>query len=159
MNELNELWDEAYENSLIYKEKTKKIHDSKIKNRVFNVGIPSSESKVHIEVLSVLWGNRLPIPDGSLLLPSPVYYESWAQQALYDPIIASYTVIGAISWAMPWSVYTSILLPAPKSLIPVASPSAFYRAENPIIIPMTSGSLAPSKGLEDPLVEIYSGGG
>ncbi|GJV61492.1 reverse transcriptase domain-containing protein [Tanacetum coccineum] len=38
MNELNELRDLAYENSLIYKEKTKKIHDSKIKNRVFNVG-------------------------------------------------------------------------------------------------------------------------
>ncbi|GJU89312.1 reverse transcriptase domain-containing protein [Tanacetum coccineum] len=152
MNELNELRDQAYENSLIYKEKTKKIHDSKIKNHVFNVGdrvllfnsrlkifsgklktrwtgpftvtqvfpygtvelsqtdrpnfkcdvmrlassflvfrglcfmfridpdyedsrardpfveIPSGESKVHIEVLSVLWGNRLPIPDGSLPL-------------------------------------------------------------------------------------------
>ncbi|GJY26577.1 reverse transcriptase domain-containing protein [Tanacetum coccineum] len=38
LNELNELRDEAYENSLIYKEKTKRIHDSKIKNRVFNVG-------------------------------------------------------------------------------------------------------------------------
>ncbi|GJZ16631.1 reverse transcriptase domain-containing protein [Tanacetum coccineum] len=38
MNELNKLRDQAYENSLIYKEKTKKIHDSKIKNRVFNVG-------------------------------------------------------------------------------------------------------------------------
>ncbi|GJW16058.1 hypothetical protein Tco_0020191 [Tanacetum coccineum] len=38
MKELNELRDQAYENSLIYKEKTKKIHDSKIKNRVFNVG-------------------------------------------------------------------------------------------------------------------------
>ncbi|GJT09424.1 reverse transcriptase domain-containing protein [Tanacetum coccineum] len=38
MNKLNELHDQAYENSLIYKEKTKKIHDSKIKNRVFNVG-------------------------------------------------------------------------------------------------------------------------
>ncbi|GJX16211.1 reverse transcriptase domain-containing protein [Tanacetum coccineum] len=38
MNELNELRDQAYENSLIYKEKTKKIHDSKIKNCVFNVG-------------------------------------------------------------------------------------------------------------------------
>nr|GEW00946.1 reverse transcriptase domain-containing protein [Tanacetum cinerariifolium] len=38
MNELNELRDQAYENSLIYKEKTKKIHDSKIRNRVFNVG-------------------------------------------------------------------------------------------------------------------------
>ncbi|GJW36978.1 reverse transcriptase domain-containing protein [Tanacetum coccineum] len=38
MNELNELRDQAYENSLIYKEKMKKIHDSKIRNRVFNVG-------------------------------------------------------------------------------------------------------------------------
>ncbi|GJT48283.1 reverse transcriptase domain-containing protein [Tanacetum coccineum] len=34
------------------------------------VEIPSGESKVHIEVLSVLWGNRLPIPDGSLPLSS-----------------------------------------------------------------------------------------
>ncbi|GKD94482.1 reverse transcriptase domain-containing protein [Tanacetum coccineum] len=38
MNELNKLRDQAYENSLIYKEKTQKIHYSKIKNRVFNVG-------------------------------------------------------------------------------------------------------------------------
>nr|GEV91174.1 reverse transcriptase domain-containing protein [Tanacetum cinerariifolium] len=28
----------AYENSVIYKERTKKLHDSKIKNRIFNVG-------------------------------------------------------------------------------------------------------------------------
>ncbi|GJT42218.1 hypothetical protein Tco_0950933 [Tanacetum coccineum] len=38
LNELSELRDQAYENSLIYKEKTKRIHDAKIKNRVFNVG-------------------------------------------------------------------------------------------------------------------------
>ncbi|GJS27534.1 reverse transcriptase domain-containing protein [Tanacetum coccineum] len=138
LNELNELRDQAYENSLIYKEKTKKIHDSKIKNREFHVGdhvllfnsrlkilsgklksrwsdsfiiievfpygtfelsqpdgtnfnvighrikhylggdipasdvpdlqIHSDESKVHIEVLLLLWGNRLLIPDGSLPL-------------------------------------------------------------------------------------------
>nr|GEW25106.1 hypothetical protein [Tanacetum cinerariifolium] len=37
LNELNELRDQAYENSLIYKEKTKKLHDSKIKNRIFNI--------------------------------------------------------------------------------------------------------------------------
>nr|GEU49815.1 reverse transcriptase domain-containing protein [Tanacetum cinerariifolium] len=37
LNELNELRDQAYENSLIYKERTKKMHDSKIKNRIFNV--------------------------------------------------------------------------------------------------------------------------
>ncbi|GKD23504.1 reverse transcriptase domain-containing protein, partial [Tanacetum coccineum] len=38
LNELSELHDQAYENSLIYKEKTKKIHNSKIKNQIFNVG-------------------------------------------------------------------------------------------------------------------------
>nr|GEY18930.1 reverse transcriptase domain-containing protein [Tanacetum cinerariifolium] len=35
--QLNELRDQAYENSLIYKEKTKRLHDSKIKDRVFNI--------------------------------------------------------------------------------------------------------------------------
>nr|GEV60024.1 hypothetical protein [Tanacetum cinerariifolium] len=38
LNELNELRDQAYENSLIYKEKTKRLYDSKIKDCVFNVG-------------------------------------------------------------------------------------------------------------------------
>nr|GEU37539.1 reverse transcriptase domain-containing protein [Tanacetum cinerariifolium] len=45
LNELNELRDQAYENSLIYKEKMKKIHDSKIKNRIFSVG-PFTITKV-----------------------------------------------------------------------------------------------------------------
>nr|GEZ06819.1 reverse transcriptase domain-containing protein [Tanacetum cinerariifolium] len=35
--QLNELRDQAYENSLIYKEKTKRLHDSKIKEHVFNI--------------------------------------------------------------------------------------------------------------------------
>nr|GEW04028.1 reverse transcriptase domain-containing protein [Tanacetum cinerariifolium] len=38
LNELSELRDQAYENSLIYKERTMKLHDEKIKNLVFNVG-------------------------------------------------------------------------------------------------------------------------
>nr|GEY88805.1 reverse transcriptase domain-containing protein [Tanacetum cinerariifolium] len=37
LNELNELRDQACDNSLIYKERTKKLHDSKIKNHIFNV--------------------------------------------------------------------------------------------------------------------------
>ncbi|GKC07634.1 hypothetical protein Tco_0999244, partial [Tanacetum coccineum] len=44
------------------------IDDLMTEDKVFDPEIPSSESKVHIEVLSVLWGNRLPIPDGSLPL-------------------------------------------------------------------------------------------
>nr|GEW17217.1 reverse transcriptase domain-containing protein [Tanacetum cinerariifolium] len=55
INELNELRDQAYENSLIYKEKTKRIHDSKTKNRVFNVG-----NKV------LLFNSRLKIFSGKL---------------------------------------------------------------------------------------------
>nr|GEZ26038.1 reverse transcriptase domain-containing protein [Tanacetum cinerariifolium] len=38
LNELNELLDQAYKNSLINKEKTKRLHDSMIKDRVFSVG-------------------------------------------------------------------------------------------------------------------------
>nr|GEW59100.1 reverse transcriptase domain-containing protein [Tanacetum cinerariifolium] len=38
LNELSELRDQAYENSVIYKERTKKLHDFKIKNRIFDIG-------------------------------------------------------------------------------------------------------------------------
>nr|GEW53798.1 reverse transcriptase domain-containing protein [Tanacetum cinerariifolium] len=38
LNQLSELRDQAYENSLIYKERTKKLHDEKIQNQIFNVG-------------------------------------------------------------------------------------------------------------------------
>nr|GEW22527.1 reverse transcriptase domain-containing protein [Tanacetum cinerariifolium] len=38
LNVLSELRDQAYENSVIYKERRKKLHDSKIKNCIFNVG-------------------------------------------------------------------------------------------------------------------------
>nr|GEW05480.1 reverse transcriptase domain-containing protein [Tanacetum cinerariifolium] len=36
--QLNELRDQAYKNFLIYKERTKKLHDEKFKNSIFNVG-------------------------------------------------------------------------------------------------------------------------
>nr|GFA89885.1 reverse transcriptase domain-containing protein [Tanacetum cinerariifolium] len=59
LNELNELRDQAYENSLIYKEKTKKIHDSKIKNHVFNVGdrvlLFNSRLKIFSRKLKTRW--------------------------------------------------------------------------------------------------------
>ncbi|GKB50265.1 hypothetical protein Tco_0901018 [Tanacetum coccineum] len=65
MNELNELRDEAYENSLIYKEKTKRIHDSKIKNRVFNVGdrvlLFNSRLKIFSGKLKTRWSGPFTI--------------------------------------------------------------------------------------------------
>nr|GFA67187.1 DNA-directed DNA polymerase [Tanacetum cinerariifolium] len=42
LSELNELHDQAHENSLIYKEKTKRLHDSKIKDRFSTLVIESS---------------------------------------------------------------------------------------------------------------------
>nr|GEX76009.1 reverse transcriptase domain-containing protein [Tanacetum cinerariifolium] len=63
LNELNELRDQAYENSLIYKEKTKKIHDSKIKDRVFNIDLKASRARgfVHhpLELQSLAYGNPI----------------------------------------------------------------------------------------------------
>ncbi|GKB69448.1 reverse transcriptase domain-containing protein [Tanacetum coccineum] len=46
LNELSELRDQAYENSLIYKEKTERLHDSKIKNQIFNVVYPYGTAKL-----------------------------------------------------------------------------------------------------------------
>nr|GEX73462.1 reverse transcriptase domain-containing protein [Tanacetum cinerariifolium] len=59
LNELNELRDQAYENSLIYKEKTKRIHDSKIKDCVFNAGdrvlLYNSRLKIFSSKLKTHW--------------------------------------------------------------------------------------------------------
>ncbi|GKB46512.1 reverse transcriptase domain-containing protein [Tanacetum coccineum] len=52
LNELNELRDQAYENSLIYKERTKKLHDLKIQNRIFNVGDRVLLFKSHLKIFS-----------------------------------------------------------------------------------------------------------
>nr|GEX99008.1 reverse transcriptase domain-containing protein [Tanacetum cinerariifolium] len=65
LNELNELRNQAYENSLIYKEKTKRIHDSKIKNRVFNVGdrvlLFNFRLKIFSGKLKTRWSGRFTI--------------------------------------------------------------------------------------------------
>nr|GEX62154.1 reverse transcriptase domain-containing protein [Tanacetum cinerariifolium] len=64
-NELNELRDQAYENSLIYKEKTKRIYDSKIKDRVFNVGdrvlLFNSRLKIFSGKLKTRWSGPFTI--------------------------------------------------------------------------------------------------
>nr|GEZ56640.1 reverse transcriptase domain-containing protein [Tanacetum cinerariifolium] len=65
LNELNELRDHAYQNSLIYKEKTKRIHDSKIKNRVFHVGdrvlLFNSRLKIFLGKLKTRWSGPFTI--------------------------------------------------------------------------------------------------
>ncbi|GJU81570.1 reverse transcriptase domain-containing protein [Tanacetum coccineum] len=79
LNELNELRDQAYENSLIYKEKTKKLHDSKIKNRIFNVGdqvlLFNSWLKIFSRKLKTRWSGPFTIaqvfPYGVVELSQP----------------------------------------------------------------------------------------
>ncbi|GJU10019.1 reverse transcriptase domain-containing protein [Tanacetum coccineum] len=79
LNELNELHDQAYKNSLIYKEKTKKLHDSKIKNRIFNVGdrvlLFNSCLKIFSGKLKTRWSGPFTItqvfPYGTMELSQP----------------------------------------------------------------------------------------
>nr|GEW48170.1 reverse transcriptase domain-containing protein [Tanacetum cinerariifolium] len=79
LNELNELHDQAYENSLIYKEKTKRLHDSKIKDRVFNIGdrvlLFNSRLKIFSSKLKSRWSGSFTIshvhPYGTIKLSRP----------------------------------------------------------------------------------------
>nr|GEW89036.1 reverse transcriptase domain-containing protein [Tanacetum cinerariifolium] len=65
LNELNELRDQAYEISLIYKEKTKGIHDSKTKDRVFNISdrvlLFNSRLKIFFGKLKSRWSGPFTI--------------------------------------------------------------------------------------------------
>nr|GEY69655.1 reverse transcriptase domain-containing protein [Tanacetum cinerariifolium] len=65
LNELNELRDQAYENSLIYKEKTKRLYDFKIKDRIFNVGdrvlLFNSRLKIFSGKLKTCWSGPFTI--------------------------------------------------------------------------------------------------
>nr|GEX21749.1 reverse transcriptase domain-containing protein [Tanacetum cinerariifolium] len=75
----NELRDQAYKISLIYKEKTKKLHDSKIKNRIFNVGdrvlLFNSHLKIFSRKLKARWSGPFTItrvfPYGTAELSQP----------------------------------------------------------------------------------------
>nr|GEY78550.1 reverse transcriptase domain-containing protein [Tanacetum cinerariifolium] len=79
LNELSELRDQAYETSVIYKERTKKLHDSKIKNRIFNVGdqvlLFNSRLKIFSEKLKTHWSGPFTItrvfPYGTIELSQP----------------------------------------------------------------------------------------
>nr|GEZ63488.1 DNA-directed DNA polymerase [Tanacetum cinerariifolium] len=67
LNELSELRDQAYENSLIYKERMKKLHDAKIKNRIFNVGdqvlLLNSRLKIFSGKLKSRWSGPFTIAE------------------------------------------------------------------------------------------------
>nr|GFB74464.1 reverse transcriptase domain-containing protein [Tanacetum cinerariifolium] len=77
--QLNELRDQAYENSRIYKEKTKRLCDSKIKDRVFNIDdrvlLFNSRLKIFSDKLKSRWSGPFTIshvyPYGTFELAQP----------------------------------------------------------------------------------------
>nr|GEZ59637.1 reverse transcriptase domain-containing protein [Tanacetum cinerariifolium] len=77
--QLNELRNQAYENSLIYKEKTKRLHDSKIKDLVFSIGdrviLFNSRLKIFFSKLKYYWSGLFTIsyvyPYGIVELSQP----------------------------------------------------------------------------------------
>nr|GEW37027.1 reverse transcriptase domain-containing protein [Tanacetum cinerariifolium] len=77
--QLNELRDQAYENSIIYKEKTKRLHDSKIKDRIFNIDdrvlLFNSQLKIFSGKLKSRWSGPFTIfhvyPYGAVELSQP----------------------------------------------------------------------------------------
>nr|GEV18755.1 reverse transcriptase domain-containing protein [Tanacetum cinerariifolium] len=79
LNELNELRDQAHETSLIYKEKTKRLHDSKIKYLVFNISdkvlLFNSRLKIFSGKLKSRWSGLFTIshvfPYGTVELSQP----------------------------------------------------------------------------------------
>nr|GEV48667.1 reverse transcriptase domain-containing protein [Tanacetum cinerariifolium] len=79
LNELSELRDQTYENSVIYKERTKKLHNSKIKNHIFNVGdqvlLFNSRLKIFFRKLITRWSGPFTItrvfPYGTIELSQP----------------------------------------------------------------------------------------
>nr|GEZ56639.1 reverse transcriptase domain-containing protein [Tanacetum cinerariifolium] len=79
LNELSELRDQAYENSVIYKERTKKLHDFKIKNHIFNFGdqvlLFNSRLKIFSGKLKTHWSGPFTItqvfPYGNIELSQP----------------------------------------------------------------------------------------
>ncbi|GKA28929.1 hypothetical protein Tco_0715174, partial [Tanacetum coccineum] len=70
---------QAYKKSLIYKERTKKLHDSKIKKRIFNVGdrvlLFNSRLKIFSGKLKTRWSGPFTVtkvfPYGTIELSQP----------------------------------------------------------------------------------------
>ncbi|GKA56237.1 reverse transcriptase domain-containing protein [Tanacetum coccineum] len=109
LNELSELRDQAYENSLIYKEKTKRIHDAKIKNPGFQTSVDqvllfNSRLKIFSGKLKSRWSGPFTIvqvfPYGTVELSQnlsePNFQSKWS---IYD---SSNTLEGyPLLWIFP----------------------------------------------------------
>nr|GEW69788.1 reverse transcriptase domain-containing protein [Tanacetum cinerariifolium] len=99
INELSELRNQAYENSLIYKERTKKLHDEKIKNRIFNVGD---------QVL--LFNSRLKI------FPEEYVPACFRRQSFHASYHQYLTPLGGMNFWPNCSAMSRVLPPKPKTM-------------------------------------------
>ncbi|GJW62682.1 hypothetical protein Tco_0112017 [Tanacetum coccineum] len=89
MNELNELRDQAYKNSLIYKEKTKKIHDwihEKIISLTY-VRLPF-EDRHYFSLTFVI---KIFLPFLTYLVNSLPFLSSGSEDLIFDPGISAYS--------------------------------------------------------------------
>nr|GEV10529.1 reverse transcriptase domain-containing protein [Tanacetum cinerariifolium] len=79
--QLNELRDQAYENSLIFKKKTQRLHDSKIKDRVFNIDDrfwSTTKSKTineEVQIHARVDGKEIIITESSVRIDLQLAYE------------------------------------------------------------------------------------
>ncbi|GJS41319.1 putative ribonuclease H-like domain-containing protein [Tanacetum coccineum] len=140
LNELNELRDQAYKNSLIYKEKTKKIHDSKIKNRVFNVGdrvlLFNSRLKIFSGKLKTRWTGPFTVaqvfPYGTVELSQtdgPNFKLSDLKQALRGCVntVRSVNTVRPFSTARSFNTVRPSYTAHPKSTVHCARPRTHFQ--------------------------------
>ncbi|GJS23724.1 hypothetical protein Tco_0452356 [Tanacetum coccineum] len=101
------------ENSLIYKEKTKKLHDSKIKNRIFNIGdqvlLFNFRLKIFFGKLKSRWSGPFTITE--------VYPYGTAKLSLAEWFRISKSIATVLSPSHDhkaiWRGYTPLVLPRP----------------------------------------------
>ncbi|XP_070672176.1 uncharacterized protein [Malus domestica] len=85
LNELEEIRNEAYENALIYKEKTKVAHDQMIRGKTFSIGqkvlLFNSRLRLFpVQIQSLNTGHEFKV-NGHCLKP---YYETFEEHAMED---------------------------------------------------------------------------
>nr|GEU89609.1 hypothetical protein [Tanacetum cinerariifolium] len=123
LNELTELRDQAYENFLIYKERTKKLHDSKIKNRIFNVGdqvlLFNSRLKIFSGKLKTRWSGPFTItqvfPYGTVELSQsdgPNFKVNGHRVKYYFGDLETLRTRGTINWGLWYPKDTIMALTA-----------------------------------------------